>query len=122
MPCTPESFKSPYAQSFARAGREWRWSLTEAAGRRQIRRVDLREAFRKSALMICLSAGCPRPLSRSHAHHLQVSCRELPACQGIITRDAQRIPLDSAEVGLWGSGVPIEELRRKVVREFLDWV
>jgi hypothetical protein len=46
----------------------------------------------------------------------------LPTRQGPLARDAQRIPLDPTEVGQVGGGVPVDQLRRRDVREFLDWV
>ena len=62
------------------------------------------------------------PLSRSHAHHLQATVESYLRAKALSRGTHNEYHSTLRKWCRAGSGVPIEELRRKVVREFLDWV
>ena len=68
------------------------------------------------------SANGPHGWGPRDVDDVQVGGRELRPRQGPVPRDAQRVPSTIRKWERWGGGGPIEQLRRKDVREFLDWV
>ena len=64
----------------------------------------------------------PRRRGPSDVDGLQVGGREPSPRQGHCRADPERVPPTIRKWERWGGGGPIEQLRRKDVREFLDWV